>query len=264
MHSSLAMQGSGLSAYLSASLFCFCFLLSMLLSPVFYLVLLLDWTDCIERCLPLPDLIRQPFHPLLCSLELVQESATQHIFVAFSVNSKSQFINPLHLGPPYNKPDRTFWPVSTQQGIQWSHVRSPWRQADKADGQWQTTQLSFTQSLPPVNRNKCFLEGLTEGSLSIRRHAHGLLAKRLMHMAHKIGNTSGVSKSSSDWLNDTGFPWDVCDAKDAVTPNPSWKKKAIVFTTVMMSTYQDQINAGFSKVCEIFKVCGTESLKYVR
>ncbi len=24
------------------------------------------------------------------------------------------------------------------------------------------------------------------------------------------GNTSGVSKSSSDWLNYTGFPEDVC------------------------------------------------------
>ncbi len=30
---------------------------------------------------------------------------------------------------------------------------------------------------------------------------HGTLAKRLMHMAHFSGNTSGMSKSSSDWLN---------------------------------------------------------------
>ncbi len=37
-------------------------------------------------------------------------------------------------------------------------------------------------------------------SLSLRRHAY-VLAKRLMHMAHFSGNTSGVSKSSSDWLN---------------------------------------------------------------
>ncbi len=29
-------------------------------------------------------------------------------------------------------------------------------------------------------------------------------------MAHLSGNTSGVSKSSSDWLNYTGFPGDVC------------------------------------------------------
>ncbi len=45
---------------------------------------------------------------------------------------------------------------------------------------------------------------------------------------------------------------------------PSWKKKAVVFTNVTTSAYQDQINAGFSKVCEIFKVCGIESLKYIR
>ncbi len=38
-------------------------------------------------------------------------------------------------------------------------------------------------------------------SLSLRRHAHGTLAKRLMHMVHFSGNTSGVSKLSSDWLN---------------------------------------------------------------
>ncbi len=32
-------------------------------------------------------------------------------------------------------------------------------------------------------------------SLSLRRHAQGPLAKRLMHMAHLSRNTSGVSKS---------------------------------------------------------------------
>ncbi len=32
----------------------------------------------------------------------------------------------------------------------------------------------------------------------------------LMHMAHLSGNTSVLSKSSSDWLNYTGFPGDVC------------------------------------------------------
>ncbi len=45
---------------------------------------------------------------------------------------------------------------------------------------------------------------------------------------------------------------------------PSRKKKAIVFTTVTTSAYQDQLNAGFSKVCEIFKVQGIESLKYIQ
>ncbi len=114
--------------------------------------------------------------------------------------------------------------------------------------------------------------GLPSSSLGLRRHAHGPLAKHLMHMAHKSGNTSGVSKSSSDWLNYTGFPGDACVAffnvpprnKDAVMPNPLMKKKAFVFTTVKTSAYQDQLKAGFSKVCEIFKVHGIESLKYVR
>ncbi len=95
-----------------------------------------------------------------------------------------------------------------------------------------------------------------------------------MHMAHKSGNTSGLSKSSSDLLNYTGFPWDVCkrslmfclETKIPWRQTPSRKKKAVVFTTVTTNAYQyqDQINAGFSKVCEIFKVCGIESLKYVQ
>ncbi len=42
---------------------------------------------------------------------------------------------------------------------------------------------------------------------------------------------------------------------------PSRKKKAIVFTNVTTNAYQDQLNTGFSKVCEIFKVRGIESLK---
>ncbi len=39
-----------------------------------------------------------------------------------------------------------------------------------------------------------------------------------MHMAHLSGNTSGVSKSSSDWLNYTGFPGDACVAFFNVPP----------------------------------------------
>ncbi len=45
---------------------------------------------------------------------------------------------------------------------------------------------------------------------------------------------------------------------------PSRKKKSVVFTTVTTDAYQDQLNAGVSKVCEIFKFHGIESLKYVR
>ncbi len=75
----------------------------------------------------------------------------------------------------------------------------------------------------------------------------------------KIKKTSGVWKSSSDWLNSTGFPGHVCVSffnvtpgnKDAVTPNPLTKEEAVVFTTVMTSAYQ--LNTGFSKVCEILK-----------
>ncbi len=74
-------------------------------------------------------------------------------------------------------------------------------------------------------------------SLSLRRHTHGPLAKRLMHMAHKSGNASGVSKSSSDLLNYTGFPGDVCVAffnvvpgnKEAVMPNPLTKESRRVY-----------------------------------
>ncbi len=51
---------------------------------------------------------------------------------------------------------------------------------------------------------------------------------------------------------ETKMPW---------RQTPSCKKKAIEFSTVIMSAYQDQLNAGFSKVCEIFKVCGIKSLK---
>ncbi len=52
---------------------------------------------------------------------------------------------------------------------------------------------------------------------------------------------------------ETKMPW---------RQTPSRKKKDIVFTTVTTNTYQGQLNAGFSKVCEIFKVRGIESLKY--
>ncbi len=70
-------------------------------------------------------------------------------------------------------------------------------------------------------------------SLSLRHHAHIPLAKHLMHMVHLSGNTSVVLKSSSDWLNYTGFPGDVCAAffnvppgnKDAMAPNPLTKEE---------------------------------------
>jgi len=53
-------------------------------------------------------------------------------------------------------------------------------------------------------------------------------------MVHLSGNTSGVSKSSLDWLSYTGFSGDVCVVffnvplgnKDAVAPNPLTKEES--------------------------------------
>ncbi len=68
-------------------------------------------------------------------------------------------------------------------------------------------------------------------------------------------NATDMFKIQKGIRQETKMPW--CQT-------PSRKKKAGVFTTVTTSAYQDQLNAGFSKVCEIFKVHGIESLKYVR
>ncbi len=54
---------------------------------------------------------------------------------------------------------------------------------------------------------------------------------------------------------ETKMPW---------RQSPSRKKKAVVFTDVTTNAYQGQLNAGFSKVCEIFKVRGIQSFKYIR
>ncbi len=103
-------------------------------------------------------------------------------------------------------------------------------------------------------------------------NAHGPLAKRLMHMVHFSRNTSVVSKSSSDWLNYTGFSGRRVsrsltfhlETKMLWRQTPSRKKKAVVFTNVTANAYQSRLNAGFPKICEIFKVCAIESLKYIR
>ncbi len=50
--------------------------------------------------------------------------------------------------------------------------------------------------------------------------------------------------------------------KDGMTPKPLGKE-AVVFINVTANAYQGQLNAGFSKVCVIFKVCGIEALKYI-
>ncbi len=90
-------------------------------------------------------------------------------------------------------------------------------------------------------------------------------------MAHKSGNTSGLPESSSYWFNNTGFPGDLSVTffnvppgnKDAVAPNPLTKEESCrVYKCDEKNAYHDQVNAGFSKVCEKFKVRAMESLKY--
>ncbi len=85
----------------------------------------------------------------------------------------------------------------------------------------------------PLSVKQCLFK-VQLSSLSLRRDVHRMLAKRLMHMVHLSGNTSGVSKSSVDWLNYTGFPSDVCVVffnvppgnKDTVAPNPLTKEES--------------------------------------
>ncbi len=108
-------------------------------------------------------------------------------------------------------------------------------------------------------------------SLSLRRHSHGPLAERLMHVVHLSENTSVVSKSSSDGLNYSEFLEDVShsltfhlETKLPWRQTPSRKKKVFVFTNMTANAYQGRLNSGFSKVCEIFKFCAIASLKYIQ
>lgn len=81
-----------------------------------------------------------------------------------------------------------------------------------------------------------------------RIHAHGPLAEHLMHVAHKMGNTLGVSKPSSDWLISPGFPGDACVAFFNDSPgNKAIIILVIVFITMTMIAHQDQLKAGFLK-----------------
>ncbi len=51
--------------------------------------------------------------------------------------------------------------------------------------------------------------------------------------------------------------------KDAVTPNPLTKEESHRVYKCDDKRLSESGHAGFSKVCEIFKVRGIESLKYV-
>ncbi len=73
-----------------------------------------------------------------------------------------------------------------------------------------------------------------QNNVFIKNKVFKAITKRLMHMPHLYGNTSGVSKSSSDWLNYTGFLGDLSVVffivlpgfKDAVVPNPLTKEES--------------------------------------
>ncbi len=54
--------------------------------------------------------------------------------------------------------------------------------------------------LAPITNTFGIVLTLLSCSLSLRRHAHGTLGKHRMHMAHKSGNTLGISKLSLDWI----------------------------------------------------------------
>ncbi len=107
---------------------------------------------------------------------------------------------------------------------------------------------------------------------SLRHHTHGPLDKRLMHMAHLSGNTSGVSKSSSDWFDYTRFPGDVCVAffnitpgnKDAVSSNPLTKEKRHPVYNCDAERLSGSTKRWVSEVCGKCKVHWIESLKYIR
>lgn len=89
-----------------------------------------------------------------------------------------------------------------------------------------------------------------------------------VYKVHKIENTSGVSKSSYDWLKSIGFQRDLCvvifngssrkqSRRDA---KPPYGNRKLVFITVTISFYHDQLNTVFSK---LFEMCDIHSLKYV-
>ncbi len=64
-----------------------------------------------------------------------------------------------------------------------------------------------------------------------------------MHMAHLSENMSGVLKSSSEWLDYTGFPGDMCVAFFNVLPG----NKDAMCLQLKTSAYQGQRNAVFFK-----------------
>ncbi len=93
-----------------------------------------------------------------------------------------------------------------------------------------------------------------------------------MHMVHLSGNTSGVSKSSSDWLNYTGFLEDVCVAffnvsagnKEAVTPNPLAKEESFRVHKCEGERLSESTKRWIFKSMWNITICAIKSLKYIR
>ncbi len=109
----------------------------------------------------------------------------------------------------------------------------------------------------------CESKGNPRASRQIRAQAGRFALAQYINLLSRYKNalstfaskiTPYVSRSLT-FCMETKMPW---------RQTPSWKKKAIVFTNVTTNAYQGQLSAGFSKVCEIFKVCSIETLKYVR
>ncbi len=66
------------------------------------------------------------------------------------------------------------------------------------------------------------------------------------------------------WETSCSSPFQRLKTKMPWRQTPSRKKKAFVFTNVTANAYQRPLNSVFSKVCEIYKVRGIKSLKYIR
>ncbi len=136
-------------------------------------------------------------------------------------------------------------------------------QAHRPAGQprWQMPQSHLVRSpYPACNRHH-------KHSLSHRRHTHGpgwrsdaYGTQKWRHLRSFEVVVRLVRLYRISWRR-VAFYNVPPRNKYSVTPNR--KKKAVEFSTVMASAYQGQLNAGFSKACEIFKVRSIESLKYV-
>ncbi len=82
-------------------------------------------------------------------------------------------------------------------------------------------------------------------------------------MAHLSGNISGVSKSSSDWLNYTGFPGDECVTFFNVPPG---NEDAVTSNSLIEEESRRVYNCDNERLSVSTKlwIRGVDSLKYVQ